>query len=105
MILDIVRQAVQFKIKSQTESPLISEAEYCCACGEALRLLGDPNGLLEEVRKFSTVEAVRETICGLMKEALEKEEDPGKKRLFHLLIHSRATGTITEEIRVLFDQE
>ena len=48
MVIGIVRQAVQYKKKCGTESPLISEGEYCCACGEALRMLGE-DALLEQV--------------------------------------------------------
>ena len=106
MVLEIVRQAVEIKLKCHTESPLISEAEYCCACGEGLRILGDPEGLLEKVREMGSVLEVKEVVLPVFKEAMEKyEEDPRKKRLFHLLVHSRVKGEITEEIRVLFDPE
>ena len=105
MVLSIVRQAVGFKQKCLTESPLISEAEYCCACGEALRALGNPDGLLEKVREYPTIESVQEELLSIYQEAAEKEENPQRKRLFRLLVNSRITGEITEEIRVLFDPE
>ena len=105
MVLSIVRQAVQIKQKSLTESPLISEAEYCCACGEALRALGDPDGLLARVRTYQRIEDVQKEVSGLFEKAMEAEENPQRKRLFHLLVSSRINGEITEEIRVLFVKE
>ena len=93
MVTEIVRQAIQLKMRSRAESPLISEAEYCCACGLGLRLLGDPKGLLSKVKAMDTVHEVKETVVPL----------PEKKRLFHMLAHSRVEGDITEEIRTLFD--
>lgn len=106
MVISIVRQAIDFKLVSRTESPLISEGEYCCACGRALRVLGDPQGLLKKVRDMATVKEVKEAVFPVFEEALKKEtNDPKKARLFHLLLHSRVNGEITEEIRVLFDPE
>ena len=58
MVIGIVRQAVQYKKKCGTESPLISEGEYCCACGEALRMLGE-DALLEQVKPMATVKEVQ----------------------------------------------
>lgn len=108
MVIDIVRQAVQYKKKCSTESPLISEGEYCCACGEALRMLGDPDGLLEQVKTMATVKEVKDLVLPVFEKALEEasekpEEKPEEKRLLHLLIHSRVIGEITDEIRVLFE--
>ena len=105
MVLSIVRQAVGFKKNSLTESPLISEAEYCCACGEALRILGNPDQLLEQVKCVQDVGQAQELVLPLFQEAAEKEENPQIKRLFRLLVNSRITGEITDEIRVLFDPE
>ena len=104
MVIDIVRQAVQYKKKCSTESPLISEGEYCCACGEALRMLGDPDGLLEQVKTIATVKEVKDLVLPVFEKALEEaSEKPEEKRLLHLLIHSRVIGEITDEIRVLFE--
>lgn len=106
MILSIVRQAVQFKLKSRSESPLISEAEYCCACGEGLRTLGNPDNLLDRVKNMAQVKEVQELVNPYFQEALDKEEENSvKKRLFHLLVYCRVEGEITEEIRVLFEKE
>ncbi|MDY3919863.1 MAG: DUF3837 family protein [Candidatus Limivivens sp.] len=103
MVPEIVRQAVQIKMRCRTESPLISEAEYCCACGIGLKLLGDPQGLLEQVKQMDTVGQVKEAVVPLFREAIEQTEDPERKRLFHLLVNSRVEGGISEEIRPLFD--
>lgn len=103
MVTEIVRQAIQLKMRSRAESPLISEAEYCCACGLGLRLLGDPKGLLSKVKAMDTVHEVKEAVVPLFTEVCETEEEPEKKRLFHMLVHSRVEGDITEEIRTLFD--
>ena len=106
MVLSIVRQSVQFKLKSRTESPLISEAEYCCACGEGLRALGNPDGLLERVKVMSQVKEVQDLTNPYFQAAMEQEEEKSvKKRLYHLLVYCRVEGEITEEIRVLFDKE
>ena len=106
MVLSIVRQAVQFKLRSKTESPLISEGEYCCACGEGLRILGNPDGLLEKVKNLPTVKDVKELVLPVFEKAMEENrEDSRLYRLFHLLVHSRVVGEITDETRVLFDPE
>lgn len=106
MVLSIVRQAVQFKLQCRSESPLISEGEYCVACGKGLRLLGDPDGLLEKVRELPTVKDVKDEVLPVFKKAMEENQDnPRNFRLFHLLVHSRVVGEITDEIRVLFDPE
>lgn len=106
MVLSIVRQAVQFKLRSRSESPLISEAEYCCACGEGLRILGNPENLLEKVKTMNQIKEVQDLTNPYFQEALAKEEEHSiKKRLFHLLVYCRVEGEITEEIRVLFDRE
>lgn len=106
MVLSITRQAIQFKLRCGTESPLISEGEYCCACGEGLRMLGNPDGLFEKVRELPTVKDVKELVVPIFQKALEEEQDdPERTRLFHLLTHSRVNGEITDEIRVLFDPE
>ena len=105
MVLSIVRQAVAIKMKSFTASPLISEAEFCCACGEALRILGNPENLLDKVREYQRIEEVQKEILAVIEKAVEEEEEPQIKRLFRLLVNSRITGQITDEIRVLFDPE
>ena len=103
MVIGIVRQALQYKKKCRTESPLISEGEYCCACGEALRMLGE-DALLEQVKPMATVKEVKALVLPVFEKALEQApENPEEKRLLHLLIHSRVVGEITDEIRVLFD--
>jgi len=96
MVLSIVRQAVAIKMKSFTESPLISEAEFCCACGEALRILGNPENLLGKVREYQRIEEVQKEILEVIEKAMEEEEEPQRKRLFRLLVNSRVTGEITE---------
>lgn len=103
MVIDIIRQAVQYKKKCGTESPLISEGEYCCACGEALHMLSE-DALLEQVKPMATVKEVKALVLPVFEKALqEAPENPEEKRLLHLLIHSRVRGKITDEIRVLFD--
>lgn len=52
---------------------------------------------------MDTVHEVKETVVPLFIEVCETEEEPEKKRLFHMLAHSRVEGDITEEIRTLFD--
>ncbi|MDO5425066.1 MAG: DUF3837 family protein [Eubacteriales bacterium] len=103
MVLEIVRQAVQIKMRSKSESPLISEAEYCCACGIGLRLLGNPEGLLEKVRQMATIAEVKEAVVPIFQKAQETAEAPADQRLFRLLASSRVEGAVTEEIRPLFD--
>lgn len=105
MILEIIRQAIEIKLRCSTEAPLISPGEYCCACGMALRILGNPSGLLEEARKMETISQLREKLDPVFEKALEvqPEEAVQNRRLFHMLLHSRAEGPVTEEIRPLFD--
>ena len=103
MVIGIVRQAVQYKKKCGTESPLISEGEYCCACGDALRMLGE-DALLEQVKPMAAVKEVKALVLPVFEKALEQApENPEEKTLLHLLIHSRVVGEITDEIRVLFE--
>ena len=104
MVLEIVRQAVEIKLKSRTESPLISEAEYCCACGISLREAGADKALLEKAKTMETVEEAREAFQPVFQKAFEaQEENTRLYRLYHLLLHTRVKGKITDEIRVLFD--
>ena len=103
MVIDIIRQAVQYKKKCGTDSPLISAVEYGYACGDALRIVGY-DALLEQVKPMATVKEVKALVLPVFEKALEQApENPEEKRLLHLLIHSRVVGEITDEIRVLFD--
>src|SRR5699024_12649387 len=51
---DALPISIEIKLRCSTETPLISPGEYCCACGMALRILGNPSGLLEEADRKST---------------------------------------------------
>lgn len=84
MVIDIVRQAVQYKKKCSTESPLISEGEYCCACGEALRMLGDPDGLLEQVKTMATVKEVKDLVLPVLKKHWKRHRKSRKKSGFFI---------------------
>ena len=65
--------------KCGTESPLISEGEYCCACGEALRMLGE-DALLEQVKPMATVKEVKALVLPVFEKALEQApENPEEK--------------------------
>ena len=79
MVIGIVRQAVQYKKKCGTESPLISEGEYCCACGEALRMLGE-DALLEQVKPMATVKEVKALVLPVLKKLWNKHRKTPKKK-------------------------
>ncbi len=82
MVTEIVRQAIQLKMRSRAESPLISEAEYCCACGLGLRLLGDPKGLLSKVKAMDTVHEVKETVVPLCLQKSVKQKKSRRRNGF-----------------------
>lgn len=104
MVLEIVKQAVQIKMTCKSECPLISEAEYCCACARALRELDAPEEFFQEMRQAQQVEALREKMTPYFREKREAyKEQPEIHRLLSLLVHCRVEGEITDEIRKLMD--
>lgn len=104
MVLDIVKQAIQIKMTCGSECPLISEAEYCCACARALKELHAPEEYFTEMRQAERVEKLREKLTPYFrKERDAYREQPEMYRLLNLLVHSRVEGGITDEIRKLMD--
>jgi len=102
MVLDIIRQAVQIKMTCQNQSLFISEPEYICGCSIALQELSRPKEQMQILKNSKTVEELRvqlvpffETKCG------EYQENPQLYRLFCLLVSSKVTGEITEEMKAL----
>lgn len=89
-----------------TESPLISEAEYCYACSIALRELEASEQLVQEMLQASKVEELRERMTPYFQEKHEVyREQPQLYRLLNLLIHSRVEGKITDEVREIMDEK
>jgi len=104
MVLDIVKQAVQIKMTCRSECPLISEAEYCCACARALKELEAPEDFFTEMRQAQSVEELREKMTPYFRgKRGAYEEQPRIHRLLNLLIHCRVEGDITDEIRELME--
>ena len=99
MVLDIVKQAVQIKMTCRSECPLISEAEYCCACARALKELEAPKESFTEMRQAQRVEELRKKMTPYFREKLEAyAEQPQMHRLLSLLVHCRVEGDIMDEI-------
>lgn len=65
--------------KCGTESPLISEGEYCCACGEALRMLGE-DALLEQVKPMATVKEVKALVLPVFEKLWNRHRKIPKKK-------------------------
>lgn len=104
MVLDIVKQAVQIKMTCRSECPLISEAEYCCACARALKELEAPKESFTEMRQAQRVEELRKKMTPYFREKLEAyAEQSQMHRLLSLLVHCRVEGDITDEIRKLME--
>ena len=88
----------------KSECPLISEAEYCCACARALKELDAPEEYIAQMRQAQRVEELRKTITPYFREKREAYgEQPQMHRLLSLLVHSRVEGEITDEIRKLME--
>ena len=104
MVLEIIKQAVQIKMTCRSECPLISEAEYFCACARALKELDAPEEYFTEMRQAQRVEALREKMTPYFREKRGAyEEQPQMHRLLNLLVHCRVEGDITDEIRKLME--
>lgn len=102
MVLDIVKQAVQIKMTCKSECPLISEAEYCCACARALKELDAPEELFQEMKQARRIEELREKLTPYFREKRGAYgEQPEMLRLLNLLVHCRVEGEITDEIKGL----
>lgn len=88
----------------RSECPLISEAEYCCACARALKELNAPEEYFAGMKQAQRVEELREKVTPYFREKREAYgEQPQMHRLLSLLVHSRVEGEITDEIRKLME--
>lgn len=102
MVPEIVRQAVQIKMTCRSECPLISEAEYMCACAMALKALQAPAELTVKLGQETRIEGLRKELTPYFQEKREAcQEDPKLHRLLSLLVHSRVEGEITDEVWAL----
>lgn len=102
MVAEIVRQAVQIKLGSRSESPLISPAEYLYAAFLGLKELEAPEECWRALRESSDTLSLREKLTPYFSRNQENyREDAQKYRLFHLLTHCRTEGEITEEVRAV----
>lgn len=86
----------------KSECPLISEAEYCCACARALKETGAPDSVWKELREAAKVEEVRAKLTPYFQRKREEYAgNPPMDRLLKLLVQCRVEGVITDEIRKL----
>lgn len=100
MVPEIVEQAIRIKMACKHESPLISDAEYCCACARAFQELDTPQEIRQQLPDAETIEQAREKLTPYFSGQQAKySKDPQMARLLHLLISCRVTGAISREAR------
>lgn len=104
MVKDIVKSAIMIKLKCKSESPLISPAEFCCAAGVAVKVIGLDDEFAEHFRAMGTVEEMKEILFPKLEAVKEEYQDDGvNQRLLHLLLSCKVEGEVTDEIREIFD--
>lgn len=104
MVKDIVKSAIMIKLKCKSESPLISPAEFCCASGVAVKVLGLDDEFAMHLRTFGTVGEMKAVLFPKLEAVEAQYQDDGvNKRLLHLLLSCKVEGEVTDEIREIFD--
>lgn len=104
MVKDIVKSAIMIKLKCKSESPLISPAEFCCAAGVAVKVIGMDDEFAMHLRSMGTVDEMKKVLFPKLEAVKgEYQEDEINKRLLHLLLSCKVEGEVTDEIREIFD--
>lgn len=103
MVREIVRDAVQIKLKIRDESPLISVYEFCYAVGYTLKTLHAPETLAEEFRALTDFEEWKTRAAELVNDAAQKGEIDPEGRLTRLICGCRIRGELSEDACALFE--
>lgn len=104
MVKDIVKSAIMIKLKCKSESPLISPAEFCCAAGVAVKVIGLDERFVNKFRSLDSVAEMKEVLFPELEAVKEEyQEDAVNKRLIHLLLSCKVEGEVTDELREIFD--
>lgn len=102
MVIDLVVQAVQIKIRAKMESPLISVYEFCNAAGLGLKALGASEEQMRELAD-GTFADFKMQVQALVKESGAFAGDPDRERLKSLIAGCRVRGEFSGEARQLLE--
>lgn len=103
MVRELTRDAVQIKMKSKQQCPLISAHEYCYAAGLGLKVMGISRDEAQKIRDSEKLEEMYEVVDGLVKASERFAVYPNGEKLKQLILDCRIKETITEDSRALFD--
>ncbi|MDO4299596.1 MAG: DUF3837 family protein [Lachnospiraceae bacterium] len=103
MVRELTRDAVQIKMKSKQQCPLISVHEYCYSAGLGLKVMGVSREEAQKIRNSENLEEMYETVDPLVKASERFAAYPNGEKLKQLILDCRVKETITEDSRALFD--
>ncbi len=103
MVKGLVRDAVQIKMKTKEESPLISVYEFCYAAGLGLRVMGVPEAEVKKLCQEEDFLKLKEKVQEMAKKSAAFADYPGGIRLQSLLVGCRYKGGMTQEAYELLD--
>ena len=103
MNIELSRDAVQLKLKSRWDAPLISALEYSYAAGLGLKKMGTDSEMARELRDMDDFTEFREKVKELVRASdVWTTFEHGEKRQ-QMLLGCRVKDKLDEHTRTLFD--
>ena len=103
MNIELSRDAVQLKLKSRWDAPLISALEYSYAAGLGLKKMGTDSEMARELRDMDDFTEFREKVKELVRASDVWTTFEHGEKLQHMLLECRVKDKLDEHTRTLFD--
>ena len=94
MNIELSKDAVQLKLKSRWDAPLISALEYSYAAGLGLRKMGADDSVFQKLRSVEDFTEFRDKVKELVKSS---------EKLKEMLLSCRTKDKLDENTRLLFE--
>lgn len=103
MNIELSKDAVQLKLKSRWDAPLISALEYSYAAGLGLRRMGADDSVFQKLRSVEDFTEFRDKMKELVKSSdIWSTLEHGEK-LKEMLLSCRTKDKLDENTRLLFE--
>ena len=103
MNIELSRDAVQLKLKSRWDAPLISALEYSYAAGLGLKKMGTDSETARELRDMEDFTEFREKVKELVRASDVWTTFEHGEKLQQMLLECRVKDKLDEHTRTLFD--